>query len=235
MRLVGHENILVVIHSCLKYEQTRAVPLQKSWASGRNVLFIFDGDSKQIQNSINLGPYTQGVTYNPNTVYKIWQLFILNWSHYDYLFLVDDDSYVFMDKLESFLRFFDSTQNILIADFLNWPKFSPTSIGDYSAWPGGGSGMVFSQSAVKSLMSYAENIPLPPMNHDVYIHQLIRLDGSHTISRVHCPGFHQYGCDKLYKDTNLYDKLIAVHLNGRMELLENYHRIALQDKGNGKV
>lgn len=111
--------------------------------------------------SINLGPYHAGPTYHPETVIRIFKLFLSKrFKDSDWLFIVDDDTYCFPDKLRNFLEFFDPGDSVMMGDFLNWPGHVRGHKNDYSSWPGGGPGIVFSRTAVKALLRYASTINL---------------------------------------------------------------------------
>jgi hypothetical protein len=216
--------LLTLVHTCYKYEQTRAKIIDESWAKGlEDFLFICDSDDFSLSRSVNLGPYPSGPTYHPQTVMKIFEMFLgEGYQEYDWLFLVDDDTYCFPEKLKNFLEFFDSTEPLMMGDYLNWPRFIKGHKADYSSWVGGGPGVVFSRSAVIALVKYARR-RMELINHDVWLHRLITREGSFEIKRVHLPGFHQYGAEELLEKFEAKSKnLISVHLNGDLGLVSRF-------------
>ena len=135
--------------------------------------------------------------------------------------LIDDDSYLAVDKLVNYLRLFSQAQSYLIGDFVNWPLYrkalleglassclgEPVNPNDeYQLWPGGGPGLVFTRSSAINFLTIAneqiqkdEHSNPPNINHDVWLHLLLKNTTSNAI-RVHCPGFHQYGNNEFFLD-----------------------------------
>jgi hypothetical protein len=219
------KKLIIFIHTCAKYEETRAKLLERTWAKGHdNVIFITDNQHSTLKNHIYIGPYGTGATYHPGTVLKMFNLFLNNYSDYDYYMMIDDDSYLYIDKLLNFLSFFDKNEAYMIGDFLNWPKFHEYSNnGNYHLWVSGGPGIVFTKSCIIEYIILFGKFNRAYYNHDVWLHELFKVsDGS--IRRVHCPGFHQNGAEDLYKKyANNDNNLVSIHFNGNMSLLSNYH------------
>lgn len=220
--------LLTLVHTCLKFEQSRARLINESWAKNlEDFFFICDSDEFSLPRSINLGPYRSGPTYHPATLLKIFKLFKTKFRKHDWLFVVDDDSYCFPEKLKKFLEFFDPNEPLIMGDFLNWPEHrnihKAEHKGNYQSWVGGGPGIVFSRPAVTLLSTYAKKLPEKLVAHDVWLHYLLQSEGSHKIKKIHIPGFHQYGARKLLKTHELTsNQLISVHLNGQMTLLKAF-------------
>jgi hypothetical protein len=219
-------NLLIIVHTCQKYEQSRCSHILETWFQSASdlknieVCFWTDNEFSELPNSIYQGPYSLGATYHPSTVIKIFQYF-LNTQKYDWLMLIDDDSYLAVDKLISYLRLFSPTQAYLIGDFVNWPLYrkehlegfvssylgEPLNPNDeYQLWPGGGPGLVFTKSSVINFLTIVndqikkDKYSKPPnTNHDVWLHTLLKSSSSAAI-RVHCPGFHQYGNNEFFLD-----------------------------------
>lgn len=222
---ISHNKLIIFIHTCAKYEETRAKLLERTWANGRdNVVFITDNEHSTLKNHIYIGPYAVGATYHPATVLKMFDLFLQRYSDYDYYMMIDDDSYLYIDKLLNFLSFFDKNEAYMIGDFLNWPKFHEFSNnGNYHLWISGGPGIVFTKSCIIEYIILFGKFNRAYYNHDVWLHELFKLSNG-NIRRVHCPGFHQNGAEDLYKKYTISDNnLVSIHFNSNMSLLQNYH------------
>jgi hypothetical protein len=226
--------LIIFIHTCKIYENSRAKLLENSWADDDNIIFITDNENCELKNYIYIGPYTNGPTYHPENVKKMFNLFKEKYNDYDYFMIVDDDTYLYVDKLKLFLSFFDKEQPYMIGDFLNWTnlyKDINNFGGNYDYWIGGGPGIVFTKSCLIEFMNLYNKYNIEYCNHDVWLHRLFNLsDGK--IKRTHCPGFHQYNegqmnnlSDKyLYKKFAIKDNnLISIHLNHDMSLISKYH------------
>jgi hypothetical protein len=219
--------LIIFIHTCKLYEQTRSKLLENTWANDRDIVFITDNEYCELNNYIYIGPYETKFTYHPNNVKKMFNLFLDRYNDYDYFMIVDDDSYVYIDKLKQYLSFFNKEEPYMIGDFLNWTTIHPyikcTSSGDYNNWAGGGPGIVFTKSCITEYITLYSSHTIPYANHDVWLHDLYKLS-NRIIKRTHCPGFHQYNSDILYKTHSLKNNnLISLHLNRDMNLLLKYH------------
>jgi len=223
--------VVVFVHTCGAYFHSRSELIEQTWAANKtNVIFITD-DQQSANNNPQyrcIGEYKRGPTYHPENVNKMFQLFLDEFSkEYDFFMFVDDDSYVFVDKLAEYLSFFDKDHNYMIGDFLNWPKFRDYQIDpvlDYGRWVGGGSGVVFTKSCIETLMEVIERNTVRYENHDVWLHDLWNQTDRRRIQRIHCPGFHQYGNDSLIhqypKDSK---QLISIHFNHDLAGMVNFH------------
>jgi hypothetical protein len=218
--------LVIFIHTCEKYEETRCKLLENTWANNNNIVFITDNEKSQLNNYIYIGPYQGGPTYHPENVKKMFNLFLERYNDYDFFMIVDDDSYVYLEKLKLYLSFFDKDQPYMIGDFVNWPSIHPDYKfgGNYNYWVGGGPGIVFTKSCITEYIELYNKHDIPYSNHDVWLHDLYKLSNS-KIKRTHCPGFHQYDAENLYKKfPKESNNLISVHLNHDMSLLEKYHQ-----------
>ena len=161
----------------------------------------------------------------PSKCKKMFCLFLEKYSDYDYFMIVDDDTYVYVEKLKLYLTFFDKKDLYMIGDFLNWPYILPEFRfgGNYEYWVGGGSGIVFTKSCIQEFQRLFTTYDVPYINHDVWLHQLFKLsDGK--IKRTHCPAFHQYEEFPLHLTFSKEDnQMISVHLNHNLDLLQYYH------------
>lgn len=224
--------LLIFVHTCDKYIESRALIVQNTWAKNRNnVYFITDQPTDKLQQSICIGKYPPIFTYHPVNVHKMFQLFLSDQfaPHYDFFMFIDDDSYLFIDKLLKYLEFFNPNDQLIIADFLNWSTHIPNFTADYASWPSGGPGMIFTKSSIYLLLKQMEITKIPFNNHDVWIHNLY-LKTNKKIKRIHCPGFHQYQVPLLLSQTNImHGSLISLHLEKHMELMEQIHNSFISD------
>lgn len=218
-------NIIIFVHTCKKYEETRAKLIEQTWGNKENVVFITDNQSSQLKNHIYIGEYIRGPTYHPENVKKMLNLFLDRYNNYDFFMIIDDDSYLYLDKLKLYLSFFDKNENYMIGDFLNWvaTRSEPNFTCDYNRWVSGGPGIVFTKKCIITFLELSEKFKILYTNHDVWLHNLFMLSNK-RIKRVDCPGFHQYNSkillDKYGKESN---NIISIHLEGNMNLLYDYH------------
>jgi hypothetical protein len=218
-------NIIIFVHTCKIYEESRSKIIEDTWAKNRdNVVFITDNNDSTLKNHIYIGEYKKGPTYHPENVRKMFYLFLSKYSDYDFFMIIDDDSYLYVEKLELYLSFFDKNDNYMIGDFLNWPVFNdPNYTLVYNNWVSGGPGIVFTKTCIKTFYDLMYRIKPIYINHDVWLHYLF-MNSDKKIKRVDCPGFHQYNSKNLLnqfsKESN---HLISVHLEHNLELMYLYH------------
>ena len=226
--------IIIFVHTCKIYEETRSKLIEDTWGKNKdNVVFITDNENSTLKNNIYIGPYKKGPTYHPENVIKMFNLFLSNYDDYDFYMIIDDDTYLYIDKLKSFLSYFDKNISYMIGDFLNWPYVynknhanNSTFVGDYTDWIGGGPGIVFTKKCIISYLALIKQFNIPYINHDVWLHKLYNLSNKkiHNIQRIHCPGFHQYGAEELYKQYDTKSNyLISIHLNHNLNLIDKYN------------
>tara|TARA_R110000868_G_scaffold1265_1_gene9902 strand:+ start:49 stop:693 length:645 start_codon:yes stop_codon:yes gene_type:complete len=212
--------LIIFIHTCEAYEEKRAKLLEDSWAlANMDIVFITDNPNSKLLNKIYVGSYKKGATYHPTSVKKMIDIWLTNYADYDYYLMIDDDSYLFVDKLKHFLSSLNSQDCLMIGDIFNWIKID-TGLWNPNKewWIGGGPGIVFTKSCLEEFKRLYTINEIRISNHDVWLHDLYLK--SNIIKRVHCPGFHQY--PSMIKST---DDLISIHLNHDMSLLKNYPRI----------
>ena len=216
--------LIIFVHTCKLYENTRAKLLENTWANNKDIVFITDNDKSELKNHIYIGPYKNGPTYHPDNVKKMFELFLEKYNEYDFFMMIDDDSYLYVDKLKTFLSFFDKEQPYMIGDFINWTYVNQCKYGgNYEYWVGGGPGIVFTKSCILEYTQLYNDYNVDYCNHDVWLHMLYRLSNGRN-KRAHCPGFHQYNENTLYiKYANNDNNLVSVHLNRDMSLLSKYH------------
>ena len=203
--------LIIFIHTCSLYEKSRALLVEACWGTDVDIVFITDNPHSKLLNHIYIGPYVKGPTYHPTTVIKMFNIFLTKYSDYDFYMIVDDDAYVNVENLKTYLSFCDPSKSLMIGDYLNWTDFFyKEPYNDYTKWVGGGSGIVFTKSSIQQILK----LNSPHCNHDVWLHSLY-MKSDRTIQRIHCPGFYQFPpTDKR--------KIISVHLNHDMKLLDYF-------------
>jgi len=217
--------IIIFVHTCEKYEESRAKIIEATWGNIPNVVFITDNSRSTLKNHIYIGPYKSGPTYHPENVIKMFQLFLSNYGDYDFFMIIDDDSYLYVKKLELYLSFFDKKDTYMIGDFLNWvaPRSEGNFTCDYNRWPSGGPGIVFTKKCIEKFLQLINATNIPYTNHDVWLHMLYMCSDK-RIKRVDCPGFHQYNSTNLLQRYSKEDNnLISVHLERNLSLIYDYH------------
>jgi len=218
-------NIIIFVHTCKMYEETRAKLIENTWGNKENIIFITDNEKSTLKNYIYIGEYKTGPTYHPENVWKMFNIFIKEYNNYDWFMIIDDDSYLYLNKLEDYLSFFDKDDCYMIGDFLNWVSIrkEPDFTCDYTKWVSGGPGIVFTKKCIEIYLKLIITIRVPMINHDVWLHFLYEKSDK-RIKRVHCPGFYQYNAKELLtkysKDSN---KIISIHLEHNMDLLKEFH------------
>jgi hypothetical protein len=217
--------LIIFVHTCKAYEETRAKLIEQTWGNALDVIFITDNPFSSLKNNIYIGEYKSGPTYHPENVIKMFNLFIEKYGDYDFYMIIDDDSYLYIDKLKLYLTFFDKNENYMIGDFLNWiaPRSEINFTCDYNKWASGGPGLVFTKKCIETFINLIKIYKIPYSNHDVWLHYLYMLSDK-RIKRVDCPGFHQYNSkDLLKKYLKSDNNLISIHLEGNMNLIYDYH------------
>jgi hypothetical protein len=217
--------LIIFVHTCKEYENSRAKLIEHTWGNRDNVIFITDNPESELKNNIYIGKYKKGFTYHHENVIKMFNLFLTNYGDYDFFMMIDDDSYLYIDKLESYLSFFDKDDNYMIGDYLNWvsKRTDNDFVCDYLKWAGGGSGLVFTKLCILTFLNLIRILRIHEQNHDVWLHNLF-VCSDKKIKRVHCPGFHQTDAQNLLKKYNKTDKtIISVHLERNMNLIYEYH------------
>ena len=215
--------IIIFVHTCKLYEESRAKIIEETWGNRENVVFITDNDTSTLKNHIYIGSGLH--IYHPVNVIKVFNIFLTKYSDYDFFMMIDDDSYLYIDKLKLYLSFFDKNDVYMIGDFLNWiaPRSEPDFKCDYNRWASGGPGIVFTKKCIEKFLYLEKTKRIHYISHDVWLHTLFMLSDK-RIKRVDCPGFHQYNSKELIEKYSKKDnKIISVHLEGNMSLIYDYH------------
>ena len=214
-----NNNIIIFVHTCTKYEECRAKIIEKTWGNRENVVFITDNPNSTLKNFIYLGPYSKGaLTYQPNTVVKMFNLFIEKYSNdYDWFMIIDDDSYLYVDRLKDYLKFYDPKDNLMIGTFL-WRKCF------YNDWVHGGPGIVFSLKCIINYLYIIRNVIVQLSNHDVWLHDLWKSTLNtqyNTIKLIHCPGFYH-----TFESSKNKSLVISIHVEKKhLDKLYYFHNL----------
>ena len=215
--------LVVFVHTCTMYEESRAKLIEETWGDQSDIVFITDNKKCKLKNYIYIGEHEKEFTYHPMTLYKMFYYFMEKYEDYDWFMIIDDDTYLYIEKLKHYLSFFDKDHPYMIGDFLNWIKFNPKFCNDYNAWVSGGPGIVFTKSCIIRYIILMMDSEVRIANHDKWLQNLFEVSDK-NIRRVDCPGFHQYGAEELLekysKDSN---NIISVHLERNMNLLYKFH------------
>jgi len=221
--------LIIFVHTCKKYEETRAKKIENTWGARKNVVFITDNPNSSLKNNIYIGEYKYpGPTYHPENVVKMFNLFNERYNHYDWFMIIDDDSYLYIDKLSEYLEFQDKNDCLMIGDYLNWSEHHHLKDYSYNLWVGGGPGIVFTKQCIDIFLELINDYNGNYTNHDVWLHEIFSSKGKKLIKRIHCCGFHQYYIDDLCEDElkKLHTKLlISIHLNSKLDLLYKFHNL----------
>jgi hypothetical protein len=113
----------------------------------------------------------------------------------------------------------------MIGDFLNWvaPRKENDFTCDYNRWASGGPGIVFTKKCIEKFLYLSKTKKIGYISHDVWLHNLFMLSDK-KIKRVDCPGFYQYQSKELLNKYSKEDnQIISVHLEGNMNLINEYH------------
>jgi len=231
------KNIIIFVHTCTALYEERAKVLQETWTNGHaNVIFITDDPNPKEENFFYLGPYRRG--FDPTIIQKIFELYLEKYSDYGWFMIMDDDAYLFIDKLRDYLEYFDEKDCYMIGDALNWipfvnelPEIAFQKKLDYNAWFSGGPGIVFSKSGVEEYLKMiylsAKHGLVEDMKYgyDLWFAYLFYFASDQkAVKRIHCPGFHQYGDTEIIakypRDSKL---LISIHFNKKMKELKDFH------------
>ncbi len=217
--------LIIFVHTCKAYEESRAKLIEASWGNAEDVVFITDNPTSTLKNHICIGEYKRGPTYHPENVIKMFHIFLNKYNDYDFFMIIDDDSYLYIDKLKQYLSFFDKDDAYMIGEYLNWVSLRTERdfTCDYNRWPHGGCGLVFTKKCILIFLRLIQTIKIPYYNHDVWLHRLYMLSDK-RIKRVDCPGFHQYNSKELLKKYSKTDNnIISVHLEHNMDLINEFH------------
>lgn len=224
--------LIIFVHTSKLYEESRAKRIQDTWGDRDNIVFVTDNPRCSLKRYEYIGEYKSGTTCDPENVVKMMFLFISKYIDYDFFMIIDDDSYLYVDKLYSYLSFFEPTEKYMIGDIMNWVSIyndvEPAFVCDYTKWVSSASGVVFTKSCITEFLGLIIHTPptISYVNRDEWLHHLFMLSDK-SIKRVDCPGFHKYKSDILYKKypRRNDNRIISVHLEQNMELIDAYHNL----------
>jgi hypothetical protein len=232
------QKIIIFVHTCTALYEERAKVLQETWTKDKsNIVFITDDPEPIHPNFIYLGPYRRG--FDPIIIKKIFNLYLEKYSQdYPWFMLIDDDAYLFTEKLEAYLEYFDEKDAYMIGDCLNWipyvnelPNIHFEKKLDYNSWFSGGPGIVFSKPGVEEYVKMIERsdryglVDEMKYGYDLWLAYLFYFASDQKgVKRIHCPGFHQYGdTDIIAKYPRESKLLISIHFNRKMDDLKEFH------------
>ena len=130
------DKIIIFITTCKKYEESRAKLIENTWGNNTNIVFITDSEKCSLKNFKYIGNMN---TTKPPAIIKMFNLWMSNYSTFDWFMIIDDDSYLYLDTLLDYLTYHNKNDSLMIGDFLNWTENHPSYYTyDYSKWIGGG-------------------------------------------------------------------------------------------------
>jgi hypothetical protein len=231
------KDIIIFVHTCAMLYEERAKVLLETWTKGHaNVIFITDDPECPHENFFYLGPYRRG--FDPIIIRKMFELYLEKYSDYGWFMIMDDDAYLFVDKLRAYLEYFDEKDSYMIGDALNWipyvnelPEIAFQKKLDYNAWFSGGPGIVFSKSGAEEYLKMIYRSEQHGLvdglkyGYDLWLAYLFYFASDQKgVKRIHCPGFHQYGdTDIIAKYPRESKLLISIHFNKKMDELKEFH------------
>ena len=181
------DKLIIFVHTCGKYEDSRAKKIENTWGGVENVVFITDNPNSSLKNKIYIGEYKSGPTYHPENVKKMFNIFLEKYTNYDWFMIIDDDSYLYIERLEKYLEFQNKTESLMIGDFLNWCSFRPDKIEEgysYKLWVGGGPGIVFTKKCIEIFLKLIDDFRGKYYNHDVWLNNIFMSKGKKLIKRI---------------------------------------------------
>lgn len=139
--------ILFVILTCEKYEDTRQKWQKESWINNMVDFIYLDGGYCNEDNYSNLS--------------KKYETFFLRLGdndikNYDWIFFCDDDTFVFVDRLEKLLLLFDPSKPVLIGSELTPELVAKATDLDVRACSGG-AGIAISSELAMLIKSHVES------------------------------------------------------------------------------
>jgi hypothetical protein len=107
--------ILYCILSCLRYESSRRVWQENSWikkiGGSSNYIYLTGRGANKTHSLI-----TPNGNDSYDDTYLKYHYFVTkyNFDQYDWCFFCDDDTFIFVDKLENILKNYDSNSNAMV-------------------------------------------------------------------------------------------------------------------------
>lgn len=173
-------NTAYLITTTGRYHDTRAEVIRKTW--GRDVeqrlLFLSDAPGPT-GNYIDLGVPSDYDSAPQKLVSGLLHFAKLNYRDFDWVFICDDDTFVFTRNLEIFLQSRDPQKNECYCFVL---ENHPTLPKEFF-WPSGGAGYALSRAAFEQLLRHLENCTLY-QHTDVTIGMCLRYSNTVLISTL---------------------------------------------------
>ncbi len=141
--------IAYIILSCAPYLKTRAVWQRNTWQKLVNPddIFYIVGRTDISGEQVYGYPVGDGYELCPHKYIAFFKDKGL--QEYDWLFFIDDDTFVFPKRLAAYLQEFDCTKRYYIGRELDWPEL----------FMSGGAGFALSRSAYSALRQYINATP----------------------------------------------------------------------------
>lgn len=164
--------IFYVIQSCNNYIDSRCISSEKTWANKISQDSQYVILSKTSTRNSVYGTNSYNDDYN--SLPEKWVIFFRNYDFWDFewLFCIDDDGFVFPDRLENFIlsKNFNYQDPLAIgARLCDNLMLNDTIIC-------GGGGILLSREAVKLMINYVkdENYKIQHLCHDCFFHDLFK-------------------------------------------------------------
>ena len=170
--------IAYIILSCAPYLKTRAVWQRNTWqkfVDPHDVYYIVgrtDISGEQVYGY----PVGDGYECCPHKYIAFFKDQEL--PQYDWLFFIDDDTFIFPKRLITYLEGFDSTMLYYIGRELDWPEL----------FMSGGAGFALSRPAYKALHDYICDTPQDkiPIHGNGDVSMGIWMKNVQSVNRVNC-------------------------------------------------
>jgi hypothetical protein len=145
--------ICYIIKTCDKYINTRALYQSKTFIKNININDVYYLTSKEDISKRHFG-WNVNDSYEHLTWKILYFLYNINILHYDWYVFIDDDTFVFTDRLNNFLMNYNSNLNYYIGKELDHIK------NDFCLYMSGGAGYILSNSLFILLKNHIINIGL---------------------------------------------------------------------------
>jgi hypothetical protein len=147
--------VCYIILTCQPYLKTRCEWQRRTWLSKvdmqQHAAFFLSAQADESKNVLGYGT-ADDYTSCPAKYLAFLRNTDLS-EDYDWILFVDDDTYIFHDRLLEYLSALDSTQSIYVGHLLQ---------NEYPPYMSGGAGFAMSRPFYKDVMEYVRTEPDPP-------------------------------------------------------------------------